>query len=289
MTGYGRREGAWRAGSLAVELRAGNHRFCEVVVRLPKSLSSMEDALKRTVLRRVLRGRVEASVSFQGQREGAKTLSLDRSLAKQYHRALRDLQRHLGVKGTIDLAMLAGARDLISVTEQPLVEDRDIQRTLLRLTGGALSDLDAMRRKEGGVLSRDIKQRLQVIGRNRTLIQRRVPVVVQAYFSRMKSRIEQLLGENKADLSRLNQELAQYAERCDVTEEVVRLGSHLAQFDEALKGHDTVGRTLDFLLQEMGREVNTIGSKANDAQITGLVVKIKGELEKIREQVQNVE
>ncbi len=289
MTGYGRREGAWRAGSLAVELRAVNHRFCEVVVRLPKSLSSMEDALKRTVLRRVLRGRVEASVSFQGQREGAKTLSLDRSLAKQYHRALRDLQRHLGVKGTIDLAMLAGARDLISVTEQPLVEDRDIQRTLLRLTGGALSDLDAMRRKEGGVLSQDIKQRLQVIGRNRTLIQRRVPVVVQAYFSRMKSRIEQLLGENKADLSRLNQELAQYAERCDVTEEVVRLGSHLAQFDEALKGRDTVGRTLDFLLQEMGREVNTIGSKANDAQITGLVVKIKGELEKIREQVQNVE
>ena len=266
-----------------------NHRFCEVVVRLPKSLSSLEDPLKRTILRRVLRGRVDVVVSLQAQRDGVKTLSLDRSLAKQYHRALRDLQRQLGLGGTIDLAMVAGARDLISVTEQPLVEDRDVQPTILRLVGGALSDLDAMRRREGGELGRDIKKRLQVIGRNRMMIERRVPLVVQAYFSRMKSRVERLVGQEKADLNRLSQELALYAERCDVTEEVIRLGSHLAQFDEALKSRDAVGRTLDFLLQEMGREVNTIGSKANDPQITTLVIKIKGELEKIREQVQNIE
>ena len=289
MTGYGRQEGAWRAGSLTVELRAVNHRFCEVVVRLPRFLSSLEDAVKRTVLRRVLRGRVEVSGSLQGGRESVKTVSLDRSLAKQYHRALRDLQRHLGVGGTIDLAMLAGARELISVTEQPLADDRDVQRTLLRLVGRALSDLDAMRRREGGVLSRDIKKRVQVIGHSRTLIERRVPAVVQAYFSRMKSRVEKLLGGESPDLGRLNQELALYADRCDVTEEVIRLGSHLAQFGEGLKGRDAVGRTLDFLLQEMGREVNTIGSKANDAQITVHVVRMKGELEKIREQVQNIE
>ncbi len=289
MTGYGRREGTWKGGAVTLELRAVNHRYCEMVVRLPKMLSSLEDGIKRAVLRRILRGRVEASVALQGQPEGVKTLSLDRPLAKQYYRAFRELQRQLGVPGAVDLAMLAGSRELITVTERPLGEDRQLTRTVLRLVGGALSDLEAMRRREGAALARDIKKRLRIIAAARAQIERRMPVVVREYFSRMKARVEKLVGEGKADDTRLNHELASYADRCDVTEELTRIRSHLAQFDLAFKSREPVGRMLDFLLQEMGREVNTLGSKANDAEISLSVVRMKGELEKIREQVQNIE
>ncbi len=289
MTGYGRREGTWKGGAVTLELRAVNHRYCEMVVRLPKMLSSLEDGIKRAVLRRILRGRVEVSIALQGQPEGVKTLSLDRPLAKQYYRAFRELQRQLGVPGAVDLAMLAGSRELITVTERPLGEDRQLTRMVLRLVGGALSDLEAMRRREGAALARDIKKRLRIIAAARAQIERRMPVVVREYFSRMKARVEKLVGEGKADDTRLNHELASYADRCDVTEELTRIRSHLAQFDLAFKSREPVGRMLDFLLQEMGREVNTLGSKANDAEISLSVVRMKGELEKIREQVQNIE
>ena len=289
MTGYGRREGTWKGGAVTLELRAVNHRYCEMVVRLPKMLSSLEDGIKRAVLRRILRGRVEVSIALQGQPEGVKTLSLDRPLAKQYYRAFRELQRQLGVPGAVDLAMLAGSRELITMTERPLGEDRQLTRMVLRLVGGALSDLEAMRRREGAALARDIKKRLRIIAAARAQIERRMPVVVREYFSRMKARVEKLVGEGKADDTRLNHELASYADRCDVTEELTRIRSHIAQFDLAFTSREPVGRMLDFLLQEMGREVNTLGSKANDAEISLSVVRMKGELEKIREQVQNIE
>lgn len=289
MTGYGRREAAWTGGSVAAELRSVNHRFCEVVMRLPKSLSASEDDLKRTIQRRCARGRIELTVSLIGNRGGEKSLSLDRALARQYHRLLRGLQRDLRLGGTIDVALLAGLRDLVAVVERPL-EDRQLKRIVRRLVGGALSDLDAMRRREGDALARDMRVRMRMIRDETNSVSARAPLVVQDYFDRMKARVEKLVGADvPVELGRLNQELAQYADRCDLTEELTRLSSHLTQFEAALKGRGPVGRTLDFLLQEMGREVNTIGSKANDAAIAVHVVKIKGELEKIREQVQNIE
>ena len=289
MTGYGRREAVWTGGLVAAELKSVNHRFCEVVVRLPKALSSLEDDLKRTIQRRCTRGRIELTVSLIGNREGEKSLSLDRALARQYHRLLRKLQRELHLSGTIDVALLAGLHDLVSVVERP-VEDRQVKQIVRRLVAGAVSDLDTMRRREGEALARDAKTRLQMIRDETSSISARAPLVVQEYFDRMKARIEKLVGADApVDVGRLNQELAQYADRCDLTEELTRLGSHLTQFEVALKSRDPVGRTLDFLLQEMGREINTIGAKANDAAIAVHVVKIKGELEKIREQVQNIE
>lgn len=289
MTGYGRREAVWAGGSVTVELRSVNHRFCEVVTRLPKSLSSLEDDLNRTIQRRCARGRIELTVSLMGNREGEKSLGLDRELARQYHRLLRELQRELRLGGTIDVALLAGLRDIVTVIERP-VEDRPLKRIVKRLVAGAASDLDAMRRREGEALARDAKARLQMIRDETNIIGSRAPLVVQEYFDRMKARVEKLVGADAPmDLSRLNQELAQYADRCDLTEELTRLSSHLTQFEAAFKSREPVGRTLDFLLQEMGREVNTIGAKANDAEISLHVVKIKGELEKIREQVQNIE
>ncbi|MBM4124896.1 MAG: YicC family protein [Nitrospira sp.] len=288
MTGYGRAEAAWAGGRAVAELRAVNHRHCEVVVRLPKTLSMLEDDLKRTVQERCQRGRIELSVSLAGVTEGEKTLSLDRSLAKQYYHLLRELQRELRLGGTVDIGLLAGFRDIVAVSDQPTVGPR-LKQLVKRLTGKALADLEAMRRREGQALARDTKARLRLVRENTRVIGSRAPLVVQDHFGRMKERVEKLTGAAPIDQSRLVQELAQYADRCDITEELTRLESHFVQFENILKSRDSVGRTMDFLLQEMGREVNTIGSKGNDTEIATHVVRIKSELEKIREQVQNIE
>jgi uncharacterized protein (TIGR00255 family) len=288
MTGYGRRESTLSGGSVAVELRAVNHRFFEVVVRVPRSLSSIEDEFKRLIQTRCARGRFELSVSVSGERDGEKALTLNREAARQYHRVLIELQREFRVGGTIDLALLASFREIVSTSDRP-VPSGPLKRTVTNLLRGALSDLDAMRRREGTALARDLAVRLRSVRKEVGVIADRAPIVVQEYFQRMKARAERLLLPQQPDLTRLSQELATYAERCDVTEEITRLGSHLEQFEAAFSNRKPVGRTLDFILQEMGREINTIGSKANDSDIGSRVVRIKGELEKIREQVQNIE
>ena len=288
MTGYGRSEEAWSGGTVTAELRSVNHRFCEIVVRLPKVLSSLEEDLKRLVQQRCARGRIELTISLSGSKETGKQLCLDRALARQYHDLLRDLKKHLRLSGAIDIALLAGYRDLISVSDRPVDEKRLFQ-TAKRVTADALSIMDQMRRREGTALGKDLKHRLHTVRGEIGLVEQRSPQVAQEYLIRLRARVAKLAELPELDSGRLSQELALYADRCDISEEVTRLGSHLAQCEIALKSEEPVGRTLDFLLQEIGREVNTIGSKANDADIAMHVVKLKGELEKIREQVQNIE
>ncbi|MFM8551082.1 MAG: YicC/YloC family endoribonuclease [Nitrospiraceae bacterium] len=288
MTGYGRREVAWPGGSVAVEIRSVNHRHCEILIRLPKGLSSLEESLKRMIQGRCQRGRIEVTISLFGRVEGEKQVSLDRSLARQYYAGLQELKTSLRIGGQVDLALLAGFREIFAVSEKPL-DDRHVGRKVSRITTGALADLDRMRRREGQALARDIRQRLTVVRRTAQAIAVRAPGSVREHFERMHARIAQLSGTESLDPNRMAQELALQADRCDITEELTRLGSHVTQFDAALAGREPVGRTLDFLLQEMGREVNTVGSKAIDAEIAGHVVRLKSEMEKIREQVQNIE
>jgi uncharacterized protein (TIGR00255 family) len=288
MTGYGRSEEVWSGGIVTAELRSVNHRFCEIVVRLPKVLSSLEEDVKRLIQQRCARGRIELTVSFSGSKDTGKQLSLDQALARQYQGLLRDLKKQLRLSGSIDVALVAGYRDLISVSDRP-VDEKHLQQAAKRVTTDALSALDQMRRREGAMLAKDVRHRLQLLREEIDHIERRAPLVAQEYLTRLKTRLEKLTALPELDQGRLSQELALYADRCDITEEVTRLGSHLAQFETTLKSQEPVGRTLDFLLQEIGREVNTIGSKANDADIATHVVKLKGELEKIREQVQNIE
>jgi uncharacterized protein (TIGR00255 family) len=288
MTGYGRSEEVWSGGIVTAELRSVNHRFCEIVVRLPKVLSSLEEDVKRLIQQRCARGRIELTVSFSGSKDTGKQLSLDQALARQYHGLLRDLKKQLRLSGSIDVALVAGYRDLISVSDRP-VDEKHLQQAAKRVTTDALSALDQMRRREGAMLAKDVRHRLQLLREEIDHIERRAPLVAQEYLTRLKTRLEKLTALPELDQGRLSQELALYADRCDITEEVTRLGSHLAQFETTLKSQEPVGRTLDFLLQEIGREVNTIGSKANDADIATHVVKLKGELEKIREQVHNIE
>lgn len=288
MTGFGKRQAVWGGSTIVAEVRSVNHRYREVVTRLPKGLMGLEEKLKGLVYQRCHRGRIDLSVVMTGDRETPKLLKVDLPVAKHYYRVLRELRQDLKLNGSIDVAFLASFREIFSVGESPIGEDQ-AGKVIKRLVAGAVRDMEKMRHREGRALLRDIRHRLGEVQRVHGLIQRRLPQVVRGYFQRMKARVEQLVGKEPFDESRLNQELAMFADRCDITEELTRLESHVSQFEMMAKGSEPVGRKLDFLLQEMGREVNTIGSKANDAEISNYVVEVKSELERIREQVQNVE
>jgi len=288
MTGFGRRQGAWQDGLVTVEVRSVNHRFLEIGLRLPKSMGHLEERFKKIVQEHCTRGRIDLTVLLQGGRGGVRTLQLDVGLAKQYHRNLRTLQRTLKLGGSIDIALVAGFRDIIALSDQP-VEDPKLAKLVERLGLQALHDLMKMRKKEGALLAGDILGRLATIRELKGRVAGRAPAIAQEVFARMKLRVEKLLGGDIPDLPRLHQEVALYADRCDITEELVRLDAHMVQFQHTVHGVESAGKTLDFLLQEMAREMNTIGSKANDSAITAVVVQMKAELERVREQVQNVE
>ena len=288
MTGFGRKQAPWQEGTITVEVRSVNHRFLEVSCRLPRTLATLEEIFKKAVQQRCTRGRVDLTVTIQGTKGRSGTVALDHALAKQYHHALRALKASLKLSGPIDVALIAGLRDVVSVSDQP-PEEPELARMVQQLANKALDDLHAMRKQEGLALAKDMQKRVETMKDYRSAVASRSPIVVQETFERMKERIAKLLGTDPPDLPRLHQELAVYADRGDITEEIVRLDSHMLQFEQQLNRAESVGKTLEFLLQEMGREVNTIGSKANDAAIAGHVIHMKAELERIREQVQNVE
>ncbi len=288
MTGFGRRQGVWLDGTVTIEVRSVNHRFLETSIRLPKSMGKLEESFKKAIQEHCSRGRIDVTVLLQEGRGGARSLKLDAALAKQYHQALRTLQRTLKIGGSIDIGLVAGFRDIIAVSDQP-VEDPKLTKLVEKLGLQALQDLARMRKKEGALLANDILGRVETLRGLRRQVAERAPAVGQEIFARMKARVEKLVGGEILDMPRLHQELALFADRSDITEELVRLDAHMVQFEHTVQSAESVGKTLDFLLQEMGREVNTIGSKANDATITAAVVHMKAELERIREQIQNVE
>ena len=289
MTGYGRKEVGNAAGSFAVEVRSLNNRYLDIQVKTPRGLAVMESRVKKSIQERFSRGRFDVFISRNSEREQAGRLVVDEALAEQYLGILKGLQSRFSLSGTIDLALVAGLPELITMTD---VKD-DPEAVWQVLSEGlrqALDDLDRMRVDEGRTLVIDIHQRLGSIERLVQAIRDNAPATVENARKRMLDTLHRLLNE-QPDPVRLAQEIAILAERTDVTEELTRLGSHMSQFRSMLAdaGREAVGRKLDFLIQEIGREVNTIASKAMDAKISLDVVTIKAELEKIREQVQNIE
>jgi uncharacterized protein (TIGR00255 family) len=288
MTGFGKRETVCQGMAVGVEVRAVNHRFGEFSVRLPKALANLEIPLKDLVRQTCARGRIELSVTLNGAGTSDKVVHLDRAMAKRYYQALRELQRDFKLTGTIDVNVLAGFRDIFSTTEN-IAPLKDLSDSVMGLTRHALRDLDKMRRKEGAALRQDLSGRIQNLVSGVQAIEARIPLSVRGYAERLESRVNKLLAGEPVNHERIAQEAILFAEKSDVSEEVTRLHSHFNQFRSALKEKEPVGKRLDFLLQEMGREVNTMGAKANDVEISKHVVELKSELEKIREQVQNVE
>jgi uncharacterized protein (TIGR00255 family) len=288
MTGFGAGDLTTAAGRYTVEARSLNHRFLEVVVRLPRDLSSLEDRIRTLVQRRILRGRVEIAIIRENYGKRARTVKIDVDLAKTFTTALNDLKQALELPGIADLSMLVGLPDLIKVEEQK--EDLEASwPPISEGVGQALERLVAMREAEGAQLARDLGERLERLSQRADEIERRAPLVVKDYAGRLKRRIGELVGTIPVDEGRVATEVAMFADRCDIAEEVTRFRSHLAQIRQTLDGEGAIGRTLEFIVQELGREANTMGSKANDLEIARAVIAIKGELESLREQIQNVE
>jgi uncharacterized protein (TIGR00255 family) len=294
MTGYGRAEAHFKGMPVVVEVRSVNHRHCEVVTRLPRSLQPYEERIKTTVQARIRRGRVDVTINVNESTDsGPKRLQIDRRLARQYLGLLKDLQKELKVAGAVDLALLTNLPNVITSMEES-GQSSDVATAALKVLEKALNALVAMRRREGRALERDLSGRLAEVQRRIAVIRARVPQITEEHFNRLQTRVNRLLeslptGRERLDPGRLAQEVALLADRSDVSEEVTRMESHLDQFKGFLRKGEPVGRSLDFLLQEMNREVTTISSKVGDLLATQEIIATKAELEKIREQVQNVE
>ena len=288
MTGFGRAEGETGLGKVFVECRSVNHRFSDIGIKLPKRLAPFEGRIKEMVRSEVSRGKVDLSMKLDQTGEGKMQLTVDFPLTEQYLQALRFMKERFHLEGDVTLQLLAGAKDLIIMKEE--LEDAEAYwpevQTILKQV---LRDMEGMKRSEGAALEKDFRQRLERIGNQLEGIKTKFSSSLGAYQGRLRERLQALLAETDIDPLRFQQEIAFLAERMDITEETVRAESHLAQFKGLLKGEEPVGRKMDFLLQEINREVNTISSKVNDAEISQKAVEIKAELEKIREQVQNIE
>ena len=288
MTGYGRGYTTVEGSRLEVELRSVNHRFCEIVVRLPKPLSSLEAQVKRRLQERFARGRLDLQVTLNGRGRYARRLEMDLNLARQYRRLLQDLKTRLNIKGDINLALFTNFQNIVTVADHPL-SNRRLVHAFYRLVDQAVRRLEGMRQKEGQILARDLARQLQKIKKSVGVIKHRAPKVIADYQRRLRSRITRLVDGLPLDQKRLEQEVAYHASRCDVNEEMTRIESHVFQFEAMMRTAAPVGRSLEFLIQEIQREANTTGSKANDVIISRQVILIKSELERLREQVQNVE
>ena len=288
MTGYGKNEVALEGGRIIVEIRSVNHRFGEMSVKLPRAFIALENDVRKCVAQELKRGKIEVYIQQEGFIGTAAMPTVNIPLARAYYEAFTRMKESLGLYDPVPLSLIAAQRDLLVVEEQgtPVEELREV---LLAAVKDAVANLDAMRAREGKALLEDVQARRAMLSGLIGRITERSPAAVAENSARMRQRIMQLAGESGIDEGRLAQEFAFMADRCDITEEIVRFKSHLRQFDDILELNEPVGRKLDFLIQELNREVNTIGSKANDVEITTMIVELKAELEKIREQVQNIE
>ena len=286
MTGYGRASGSYGARELTVEIRSVNQRGFEFTARIPRSMQFLEDRLRRIMAESLTRGKAELSVSVAGEAE--MTVTADRALARVYVDTVRGLAEELSIPDTLGSADLLRLDGLFTVTRPPEDEDA-LWAALEPIVREAAARHTEMRREEGARMCADIFGKLDGIEERVAEIERRSPETVRAYRERLTARMREVLADAAVDEARLLTEAALYADRIAVDEETVRLRSHIAQFRTMLRENDAVGRKPDFLVQEMGREINTIGSKASDLEITSLVLEMKNEMEKIREQVQNIE
>ncbi len=288
MTGFGRGEGETSLGRLVVESRSVNHRFCDITIKLPKRLAAFELRIKEMIRSEVSRGKIDVTLRLDQTGNGKVQFDVDFHLAEQYYKALKSLSEKLNLKGEVSLELLAGAKDLITVKEEAFDAEPYWQEVepILR---ASLKDMDQMKRMEGDSLSKDLEQRIDRIATQLEWIKKQFPSSLNQYLNRLKERLRLLLEGVEVDSLRFQQEIAFWVERTDITEEVTRAESHINQLINLLKADEPVGRKIDFLIQEIHREVNTISAKANDGEISQRVVEIKGELEKVREQVQNIE
>ena len=288
MTGYGRGEHIAEERKFTVEMKSVNHRYNDMTIKLPRSLASLEDKIKKRIMRDVFRGKTDVYISFETFSADDVDVKLNETLAAAYIEKLNLLEEKFGLTGGNKLELAAKFPDVITV-EKAQQEEAVIWEALAPALDEAVEKFVAMRTVEGENLKKDILLKGERIKTLVTEVKERSPLVVVEYQEKLNNRLKDLLGSVDVDPQRIATEVAIFADRGCVDEEVTRLESHLVQLKDILEGGGQVGRKLDFLIQEMNRESNTIASKANDIQIVKATIELKSEIEKIREQIQNLE
>ena len=288
MTGYGRTTAESEQWRVTTELKSVNNRYLDLTIKMPKTFNPLEDRLKKEISSALSRGHVDLYVSVEEIGENKAAIACDLDLAKEYCRALRQIAEATDVPYQVELTDIASYNGVLTVQK----EEQDLDElwpVMARALKDSLSQLVEMRVTEGEKLAAEIEDRIAGLLKIREKIAVRSPLVVEDYREKLTARISDILAEVEIDRDKLLNEPAFFADKADISEELSRLTSHFEQFSDYLRKDEPVGRKLDFILQEINREVNTIGSKANDKEISRLVIEAKGELEKIREQVQNFE
>jgi uncharacterized protein (TIGR00255 family) len=288
MTGYGRGEVDHEGAKFSVELNTVNRKQSDIVVSLPRDLTELEPRIRQTINESVSRGRINVLVCLHHGGNGSRKLALDTDLARSYHEAMRALQKELSAPGEITIGTILQAPGVMRAPEEA-IKPEEAWGPVERALRAALADLIKMREREGKHLAKDLIHRLKAMRKTLKDVRAAHPDVVKKYRTALLERIEKAGLPIAADDERLLKEVTFFADRSDISEELTRLDSHLSQFAHHLRKNEPVGRRLEFITQEIFREVNTLGSKANDAEISQLIVTLKAELEKIREQIQNLE
>ena len=288
MTGYGRGETDHAGTKFSVELNSVNRKQSDVVVNLPRDLLDLEPRIRQTINENISRGRTNATISFHSGANGARNLALNTELARSYHEAMRALQKELNAPGEITITTILQAPGVMRFPEEALSPEKAWTAVECALRA-ALADLIKMREREGKHLAKDLIHRLKAIRKKLKEIRALHPDVVKRYRTALLDRIQKAGLPLPSDDERVLKEITFFADRADISEELTRLDSHLAQFAHHLRSKEPVGRKLEFIIQEIFRELNTLGAKANDAAISQRVIACKADLEKIREQVQNLE
>ncbi|MBR7111028.1 MAG: YicC family protein [Clostridia bacterium] len=285
MTGYGKGTGVFDGRELTIELKAVNHRFLDISIKLPRSLLYAEDTIRKTLQKNLSRGHVDVFVTLVDKREGVTGITADKNLAKAYSEIAKEVAKECGVQNDFGVSSILRMPEVI--TSESVNQD-DLLCLVSETTQKAVDGLIEMRAKEGKELISDLVKRVEYMREMVKVIEERAPFVAEDYKTRLTEKLTELLGSN-IDEVRILQEVAIFTDRANIDEELTRLKAHFVRFDEYAVSTEPVGRKMDFLVQEMNREINTTGSKSNDTLITEQVLKLKNELEKVREQVQNLE
>lgn len=289
MTGFGRAKYEAEGRNYVVEIKSVNYRYTDVAVKLPRNISYLEEMIKKEVLNNISRGKIDVTVTFENMSNLGKKITINNELANMYINELEDLANKYNIKNDISVINIAKFPDVLEIKNED--EEEKIKQEISLPLKEALNNFINMKQIEGKKLSEDILGRIYEISNKTKEISKYSTGLIEEYVVKLETRIKELLKSEIIDKARLEQEVVIYADKCSVEEEITRLKSHIEQFENLIKKEEyiTIGKKLDFIIQEMNRETNTIGSKANCLEITNLVIDIKTQLENIREQIQNVE
>ena len=287
MTGYGRAKLSKDDREYQIEIKSVNHRYLDISVRIPKQLSYLEETIKKEIAKKVKRGKIDVFVTFENNSLEGKEIKINTELAKAYIDELKKLAEKENILSDIQVTEISKYPDVLNI--QSSQDDEKITEEVLETITIATDNLVQMRETEGNKISEDLLKRLNIINKKVEEIAKLSTGLIEEYVVKLEERINEILKNQEIDKTRLAQEVVIYADKCSIEEEVTRLNSHIAQFKNLLNSNEAIGKKLDFIIQEMNRETNTIGSKANNLEITNGVIDIKTEIENIREQVQNIE